>query len=260
MMKSTATQRNVSNRNSAECTGLRMEMTRMDEATATVPMMRKMTKAGVMRSLRVVECAGRAGALTAAAWPPHSTSLRSPFDLRKVASRQFRRLRPLFPILELLHVEVEVVAVVRGQLVGLRGQPDRLRLGGAGLFAERAEHAALDVDVVAVEDFQLLLLAVDLAHLVVDVDVDDVDRTGHRAELAGDAAVEREAEHAAETVRGLEALFGVTDRHLRLEELAPRGSQPLEEIEEEELVAPSMLRILDLHEPPLAAAGRRRTP
>src|SRR5437870_7545319 len=46
-------------------------------------------------------------------------STRLPFDRRQILARQLRRLRPVLPILELLHVEVEIVAVVRGQLVRL---------------------------------------------------------------------------------------------------------------------------------------------
>src|ERR1041385_2790851 len=268
MMKSTATQRNVSRRKSAECTGLRIEMTRIDDATATVPTMRKMRKTGVIAEtsanaecrMQNAECRGAPLLILHSAFCIQHSSLRSSLDPRHVVPvRQLRRLRAVLPILELLHIEVEIVAVVRRELVRLRRQPDRLRLRRAGLFAKRAEHAALDVDVVAVEDLHLLLLAVDLTHLVVDVDVDDVDGARHRAELAGDAAVEGEAEHAAEAVGRLEALFRIADRHLRLPELAPGGPQPLEEIEEEELIAPTMLRILDLHEPPLAAAGRDRT-
>src|SRR4029077_14589360 len=113
----------------------------------------------------------------------------------------------------------------------------------------RAEHAALDVDVVAVEDLELLHLAVDLALLVVDIDVDDVDRTGYRAQLARDTAIEREAEHPAKSIRGIEALFRIADRDLRPEELTQRGLQALEHVEEQKPLAPLRLRILDLHAP-----------
>src|SRR5204862_7120415 len=114
----------------------------------------------------------------------------------------------------------------------------------AGLFAERAEHAALHVDVVAIENFDFLLLAVGLDDVVMDIDVDDVDRAGDSAQLARDAAVVRELEHPAETIRRLEPSFRITNRHLRLEELTNRDLQPLEQVVDEKLFAPARLRIL----------------
>src|SRR5437763_1517779 len=272
MTKSTATQRKVSRRNSAECTGLRIEITRIDAATATVPMMKKTRRATFMGGLppsrscvpRPASCVQMprtddAGRRTQDAGPslrPSRDLFRAAGDFRcGVPFRQSRVTRPVVPVLELLHVEVEIVAVVRGQLVSLGGQPDRLRLGRAGLFAERAEHAALDVDVVAIEDFELLHLSIDLALLVVDVDVDDVDGTGQRAELAGDAAIEGELEHAAKAIRRLEALLRIADGHLRFEQLAERRLQPLEHVEEEKAVGPLRLRILNQHaQPPSASA------
>src|SRR5258706_10923537 len=226
-MKSTATQMNDNSRKSAEWTGFRIATTRIEDATAIVPTAKKRRKG--MLEVRSIFCL-LPSAPTSSSAPDH---LLTTLDLFWSAFfRQSGVDRPVVPVLELLHVEVEIVAVVGGQLVGLRGQPDRLRLGGAGLFAERAEHAALDVDVVAVEDFELLHLAVHLALLVVDVDVDDVDGTGHRAQLAGDAAVVVEAEHAAEAVGRLHPLLGLADRHLRREERTKRGRQPLEHVDE----------------------------
>src|SRR6185436_12490643 len=107
-------------------------------------------------------------------------------------------------------------------------------------------------DVVAVEDLQLLHLSVHFTLLVVDVDVDDVDRAGLRAELARDAAVVAELEHAAESIRGLEPLFRIPHRDLRLEQLADGGLQPLEQIEQQEAIRPSRFRMLNLHGPPCA--------
>src|SRR5262249_1842509 len=128
------------------------------------------------------------------------------------------------------------------------------------LFAQRAEHAALDVDVVAVEDLELLHLAVDFALLVMDVDIDDVDRTRDRAELAGDAAVVGEAEHPSKAIRRIEPLLRITDRHpppVELQELAQRRLQPLEDIEQEKAIAPPMPGILDLHAPSSVSCSKQ---
>src|SRR5206468_1090663 len=111
----------------------------------------------------------------------------------------------------------------------------------------RAEHATLDVDIVAIEDLHLLLLAVDFTHLVVDIDVDDVDRARDRAELAGDAAVVREAEHPAKAIGRFETLFRIANRHLRLEQLFERRLQTFEKVEKQKAIGPTRLRILDLH-------------
>src|SRR5262249_19047958 len=115
---------------------------------------------------------------------------------------------------------------------------------------------ALDVDVIAVEHLQLLHLSVDFALLVVDVDVDDVDRAGDRAQLAGDAAIEGEAEHAAKTIRWIEPLFRIADGDLRPEELAQSGLQPLQHVEDQKPLAPIRLRILDLHAPSSVSSSR----
>src|SRR5258708_12200916 len=126
----------------------------------------------------------------------------SSFQERGLRFRQRRllgesvELRAVFPILELLHVEIQIAPVVCRQLVRLRRQPDRLWLRRAGLFAERAEHTPLDVDVVTVENLNLLLLAVLLENLIVNVDIDDVDRARYRAQLAADAAVVGKPDHS----------------------------------------------------------------
>src|SRR5216683_2854540 len=129
-----ATQRNVSRRKSAECTGLRIATTRIDAATAIVPTTKK-TRKGMLavsasmyfpchrphprfqRPLprqRERAAEGRVRAVR------HDTSLHAPadlllsFDLARLAfiRRKARVFRPVVPVLELLHVEVEVVAIV----------------------------------------------------------------------------------------------------------------------------------------------------
>src|SRR5262249_12897051 len=83
-------------------------------------------------------------------------------------------------------------------LVGLCRQPDGLGHRRAGLLAELAEHAALQVHVEAVEHLDRLARPI---LLVVPVDVDDVDRAFDRAQRALDAALLVEPEHPAESVR-----------------------------------------------------------
>src|SRR5215471_2902054 len=140
------------------------------------------------------------------------------------------------PVRELADVQVErLVAVVGRHLVGLRRQPDGLGLRRARLLAELAEHAALQVHVEAVGDLHGLAR---LVLLVVPVDVDDVDRALDRAERALDAPLLVQPEHPAEAVRRDLLLLGVLDGDLLLEEVAARDRQPLEEVEERELVEP----------------------
>src|SRR5262245_10583475 len=142
----------------------------------------------------------------------------------------------LAPVRQLAQVQVQrIVAVVGRHLVGLRRQPDGFGLRRAGLLAELAEHATLQVHVEPVEDLDRLA---GLVLLVVPVDVDDVDRALDRAERALDTALLVQAEHSAEAVGGDLLLLGILDRHLLLEEVAAGHREPLEEIQEGQPVEP----------------------
>src|SRR5437867_354812 len=144
------------------------------------------------------------------------------------------------PVGQFPDVEVErVVAVVRRHLVRLGSEPDGLWVRRARLLAELAEHAALQVHVEAVEHLDRLALG---ALLVVPVDVDDVDRALDRAEGALDAPLFVEPEHPAETVGRQLLLFRILDRDLLLEEVPSRDGEPVEKVEERQLVEPLLER------------------
>src|SRR5437879_8566016 len=102
-MKSTATQMNDRRRKSAEWTGFRIATTRIEDATAIVPTAKKTRKG--MLEVRSIFCL-----LTS---DPSSSSapdqLLSALDLFGSAFLgQSRVHRPVVPVLELLHVEVEI--------------------------------------------------------------------------------------------------------------------------------------------------------
>src|SRR3954471_22704981 len=148
---------------------------------------------------------------------------------------------PGLPLLKLVHIDVEVLPpVIRGELVGLGGEPDRFGLRRAPLFAEAAEHAPLDVDVEAIQ--QLLFLLRLRVHLLVPVDIDDVDRAVTGADGAFDAPVLVQPEHAAEAVRGLPALLRILHRDLLLEHVLEGDSEPREEVQKHDLVGEPLER------------------
>src|SRR6266542_789676 len=168
-MKRHATSRKDARRKSAEWTGFFATTTATAIASARTA---KTTKAQPAPPVR--RAPGGTLSVTCGA--------SSPFDHREgfdIAGR--------VPVGELPDVQIQrLVAVVGGHLVRLRGQPDRLGHRRACLLAELAEHAALEVDVEAVEHLDRLPPFI---LLVVPVDVDDVDRALDRAERALDAAL-----------------------------------------------------------------------
>src|SRR5512143_1050857 len=169
-------------------------------------------------------------------WRSQVASERSATDSFLLDDREGLDVRRRSPVGQFPDVEVErVVPVVRRHLVRLGRQPDRLRVRRAGLFAQLAEHAALEVDVEAVEHLDRLSCGV---LLVVPVDVDDVDRTLDRTERALDTSLLVESEHPPEPVRRQLLLFWVLDRHFLLEEVPASHAQPVEEVEERQLVQP----------------------
>src|SRR5947208_6052465 len=210
-MKMQATSRNEARSQSAECTGF------LEKTTASA-----------------VPSASAAKMTNSQPTAPVSSAL----SVISALLHHGKRLHvgSLLPVRELSDVEVQrLVAVVSRHLVGLRRQPDRLGHRGARFLAELAEHAALQIDVEPVEHLHRLG---GLVLLVVPVDVNDVDRALDRAERALDAPLLVETEHPAEAVGRDLLLLRVLDRHLLFEEMTPRHSETVEEVEERDLVEP----------------------
>src|ERR1035437_3826729 len=193
---------------------------------------------------------GRAPSEPAGAWPrrrrrrtrrpPRRTRRKTPPSPPFPPLDDGERLDVLVPLHELPDIEVEgLVSLVRSELVGLRPEPDRLRIRRARLFAEAAEHAALEVHVEPVED---LLVLASLVLLVVPVDEDDVDRALDRAERALDAALLVESEHPAEPVARLAGRFRVLDRVGLPEEVPPGHPEADEDVEKEDVVPEAHVR------------------
>src|SRR5262245_7117137 len=220
-MKRHATSRNDASRKRAEWTGFL--------ATTTATAMASASTAKTMKA-QPAPPVKRTPELTVSVIPGSSL----------LDDRERLDVRGGLPVGQLADVQVErVVAVVGRHLVGLRRQPDGLGLRRAGLLAELAEHAALQVHVEAVENldgFARLVL------LVVPVNIDDVDRALDRAQRALNAALLVQPEHPAKAVRRDLLLLRVLDRDLLLEEVPPGHRETLEEIEERQLVEPFLQR------------------
>src|SRR5438067_1305588 len=217
-MKMQATKRKEDSRKSAEWIGFRATTTAIAIPSASTAKITNSQPAAPVRSAPGTACA------------PVISSLLDDRERLDVLRRS--------PVGQLADVQIErVVPVVRRHLVRLRGQPDRLGIGRAGLFAQLAEHAALQVDVETVQDLDRLALRV---LLVVPVDVDDVDRALDRAERALDAALFVESEHPAEPVGRELLLLGILDRDLLLEEVTARDGESVEQVEQGQPVEPPL--------------------
>src|SRR5215471_13467751 len=223
-MKRLATSRNAPSRKSAERTGLRAITTATASPRAASAKMTKATPAPPVRRTPPV--------IAGPPSTPRSSSL--------LHHREGLDVRSLLPVGELADVQVQgVVALVGSHLVGLRGQPDRLGHSRAGLFAQLAEHAALDIDVEPVENLDRLSGRV---LLVVPVDVNDVDRALDGAQRALDAPLLVQPEHSAEAVRGNLLLLRILDGHLLAEEVTAGHGEAVEEIEQGQAVEPLLQR------------------